>query len=166
MRVIDEETTVYRLYESVDEQVQFADSVPARRVGDHGNPTYRSFIGRRFGSWADVKQATRSAWPAGLEVLEAMLRDLDDTAIERPVSRRCRTRFREGDGDELDYDRLRAGQPYWRTARRQKTRRPATVTVLVDVGANAHRRHEDILWRGAAAIGLTDQTARRGRLSR
>lgn len=162
MRVIDEKTTVYRLYDSVEEQVDFADSVSESRCEDHGDPTHRSFVGRQFSDWGDAKRATRTAWPQGLEVLERMIRDLDDTEIDQPRSRRRRTRFAEDDGYELDYDRLRSGQPYWRTSRRENTRGPATVTVLVDVGANCRVNHEDILWRGAAAIALTKRLEEAG----
>ena len=162
MQVIDEKTTVYRLYDSVQEQVDFADSVPASRYERHDQCRRRSFIGRVFSGWDEVKRATRQAWPEGLEVLERMVRDLDDTPLDRPQCRRRRTRFAEDDGHELDYDRLRSGQPYWRTSRRENTRGPSTITVLVDVGANSHVDRREILWRGAAAIALTSSSSSGG----
>ncbi len=162
MRVIDEKTTVYRLYDSADEFVVFADSVPESRLDGHGDPTRYSFVGRDFDDWDDVKEATRTAWPDGLDVLEWMVRDLDGASIEQPRSRRRRTRFRDDDGDELDCDRLRCGQAYWRTSRRESAKGPTTVTVLVDVGAHCKVNHMDILWRGAAAIALTKRLEEAG----
>lgn len=156
MRTIDEGAMVYRFYDSVDEFVQFAESVPdSRYSGEKNCCDNRSFVGRRFSGWQDAVDATRTAWPEGLEVLERMLHDLDDTALGEPRSRRRRTRFRDDDGDELDYDRMRSGQSFWRTSRREWARGPVTITVIVDVCASCGVNHNDILWRGAAAIALT-----------
>jgi hypothetical protein len=154
MRTIDEKSTVYQVFDSVDELLDFAERVPESRMGANVCYCDVSFTGRNLHNWAGVKRANRSAWADGLEVLERMLRDLDEAPIDRPKSRRRRTRFNEDNGDEVDYDRLRSGQPFWRTSRREFARGPATVTVLVDVGANCNVNHEDILWRGAAAIAL------------
>ena len=99
--------------------------------------------------------ALNEAWAHGIETMERMTKDLCDADLPQPTSRRRKTRFSECDGDQLDYDRLRSGRDYWRTSRRQNTKGPATLTVIVDIGANAHVDHDDILWRGSAAVALT-----------
>lgn len=147
--------TWFRIFDSVEDVIAEVKRVPARRKGNI-NPFGRErWIGRDFGKWSDVFTAARSPWPEGVEVVERMVADLDDAQLPKPTSRRRRTRFDEGNGDEVDYDRLRVGQPFWRTTRRQSTRGPQTVTIVVDVNANMKIPHRDILWRGAAAIAMT-----------
>jgi hypothetical protein len=149
--------TEYYIHESVGELVEFAKAVPQHRYHafDHANAEHSSFTGRRFADWSAVWQATQTAWQDGIAVLERMLAEISDAVLPKPVSRKRKSQFREDDGDELDYDRLRTGQAFWRTTRRTNTKGPATITVLVDVCANARVNHTDILWRGAAAIALT-----------
>ena len=154
------------LFDSVEEFLSDLEQIPRSRIeATHltDEAVRRGpFIGRDFSGWADVFQAARTVWPDGLAIVDKMLADLDDVSMPRPVSRRRRTRFAEDDGNELDYDRLRSGQPFWRTSRRENTRGPATITIIVDVGANANVKHSDILWRGAAAIALTKRLEEAG----
>ena len=70
--------------------------------------------------------------------------------------------FSEDNGDELDYDRLRDGRDFWRTSRRENTHGPSTITIVVNVGAGCRVKHEDILWRGAAAIALATRLEEAG----
>jgi len=151
------------LFDSIEDLLGEIAKVPESRVkGANIDIGSRSFVGRRFKSWGEVYDAARQAWPEGLSIVDRMLRDLDGIDLPRPTSRRRRIRFNEDNGDEVDYDRLRSGQSYWRTTRRQNSRGPATITVLVDVGANCMVRHSDILWRGAAAIALTKRLEEAG----
>ncbi|MGD0653123.1 MAG: hypothetical protein ABSA16_02155 [Thermoguttaceae bacterium] len=145
----------YRVFDSMDEIVNYVSIVNQSRVEDHDCTQRESFTGRRFSDWAEVYKATREAWPEGIEVLEKMLTDFGGTELPKPVSRKRKMRFAEDDGDELDYDRLRSGQAFWRYTRRANTKGPATITIMVDVAANCHVNHQDILWRGAAAVALT-----------
>ncbi len=145
----------YRIFDSMDEVVNYVASVPESRIEDHDCTQRTSFTGRRFSDWAEVYKATREVWPEGIEVLERMLVDLGGTELPKPVSRKRKMRFAEDDGDELDYDRLRAGQAFWRYTRRANTKGPATITIMVDVAANCQVNHQNILWRGAAAVALT-----------
>lgn len=148
-------TTESRRFDSMLDYVEFCKSVPAERVKAHDNTKARGFAGRDFaGSWDAVYSAVNSVWPEGMAVLERMEADLADAALPKPVSRRRKTRFNEDDGDELDYDRMRSGQAFWRQSRRQNTSGPATVTIVVDSCAACHVDAEDILWRGAAAVTL------------
>ena len=148
-------STEYRVFDSMEELVRAARAVPAIRARKHDHTADRQFIGRDFGGdFEAVYRAAHEPWGEGIAALERMLEELDDTPLPSPVSRRRRITFREDDGDQFDYDRARSGQPCWRTTRRQNTRGPATVTVIIDVCASAGKSAESILWRGAAGIAL------------
>ena len=144
--------TEYAIYNSVEEMLTDAAAVSEERASPVSYS--ESFIGRYLSGWSQVETAARSAWESGLAIIDRMLTDLSDAEMPRPKSRKRRTRFSEDNGDELDYDRLRDGRDYWRTSRRENTHGPSTITLVVNVGANCHVNHKDILWRGAAAIAL------------
>lgn len=163
MRLIEENTSDRRcdtyIFDSVDEMIEKAAS-EGRHTGDvtrkdfiFGQLEVNDRIG--FESLADVMTSVRTAWPEGLAILDRMLEDLRHAALPTPKSRKRKMRWSSESGDELDLDRLRAGQDYWRTTRREMQTGPSTMTVLVDVGANCNVAAEDILWRGAAAVALT-----------
>jgi hypothetical protein len=146
--------TVCRVFESVEEMVEAGRALPYNRVRAHDRVRKSEWIGRKLKGWDGVYGALRSAWDDGLSILDGMLRDLESSDLPKPESRRRKPRFSEDNGDELDYDRLRSGRDYWRSSRRQNTRGPATITLLVDVCAPANVKARNILWRGAAAIAL------------
>jgi hypothetical protein len=149
------EKTEYFIFDSLMDLVADAKAVPEKRVGTHDQTNNESFTGRTFKSWDDVYAATTQPWHHGITVLDRMMKDLDDAHLPKPVSRKRKPRFDEADGDELDYDRMRCGQPFWRKTQRQNAKGPATITIIVNMSANFRVKHEDILWRGAAAITLT-----------
>jgi hypothetical protein len=152
----------YYIADSMEDFMGWVKQVPDRDVRPHTRLDDENFVGRTFDSWGAVYAALHTAWEHGIGVLDRMLGDLDDASVPKPISRKRRPRFREDDGDELDYDRLRSGQDAWRTTRRASTRGPQTVTVLCDIAASCRRNHDDILWRGAAAIALTHRLEEAG----
>lgn len=107
-------------------------------------------------NWRDVLNAVNSTWERGVAVVEEMLKELSEADLPRPQSRKRKSRWSEDSGDELCYDRLRGAQPYWRETVRQMVHSQNTVTILVEIGALGSVDHEDILWRGAAAIALAN----------
>lgn len=153
----------YYIYDSLEELIETSWQTTSESiVGEHVYFSHDDFIGRKFRDWDHVLAGIHTPWAEGLDILDRMLGDLDAAAIPQPVSRKRRTKFREDDGDELDYDRLRSGQDAWRTTRRASTRGPQTVTVMVDVSSASRVDHADILWRGAAAIALTQRLEEAG----
>lgn len=153
--VFDYETH-YRRFDSIEELLADVRAADLDQGPGVRALKRKEFVGRYFNTWSDVYSAAMSAWPEGMDTVQRMVRELeDDSSVPKPVSRRRRPRFSEDDGDELDYDRLRSGQPFWRTSRRQSTRGPQTVTIVVDVNARSAIEHSNILWRGAAAIAMT-----------
>jgi hypothetical protein len=152
-----------RVFDSLADMVGACKEIPAERSAEGASGIdNEKFAGRQFGTLDEAFAALQTAWTEGIEVVERMGRELDAADLPKPVSRRRKPRFSEDDGDELDYDRLRTGRAFWRTTRRENTRGPATITVVVDVCANARVKHHDILWRGAAAVALTKRLEEAG----
>lgn len=115
-----------------------------------------SFIGRHdIRTWAQAKAAAQGLWPKGNEIVEGMLDELKHVELPKPKSRKRRRRYSDENGDEVDYDRLRLGQPFWRTSRREHAGGEQFVTLVVDLCAACSVKADKILWRGAAAVLLT-----------
>ena len=147
----------YRAFDSVEEVISTCQPIADGKLV-RINPFNRpEFLGRMFKTWGEVYAAARGEWAEGVETVNRMLDDLASAGVPQPVSRRRKPRFDEAAGDEVDYDRLRSGQPLWRTTSRRDSRAPQTVTVVIDVNSQKKVAHADILWRGAAAIALTEK---------
>jgi hypothetical protein len=147
--------THHRTYDSLADLEKAASSSAgpdARRV--HWRDPY--WIGRSFGCWEEVRQAVRSTWPEGTALVEAMIEDLRTVEMPRPVSRQRRQRWAEDGGDELCMDRLRSGQGPWREMHKESVTAPQSITLVVDVGARCTRESDSLMWRGAAAVALSD----------
>lgn len=152
-----------RLYSSVSEMVAACDQADKR--GRNVAATGRaSFTGRSdLATWKDVVEKAVQPWEQGLDVVQEMLHELRD--LEQacpPKSVRRKARWSPDDGDEIDIDRVRSGQDPWRQTRREQQRGPQTITVVAHVGALCNVSHDDILWRGAAAIVLADLLEKAG----
>ena len=116
----------------------------------------RSFVGRKLDSWDDAYEAAHTEWAEGIEIVERFVKELEDVSIPELRSHKRRVKFNEDDGDELDYDKLLAGNmQFWRKSEREASTGSTEVTIFVDCGANASVSSRDILWRGAAGIALT-----------
>lgn len=149
--------TELRIFDTVTEFVDHAtNGKTACKRFENVDVQRERFLGRRFADWTSVRDAAKSEWADGLATLDRFLADLVDSDIPSPVSRKRRMRYDETNGDEIDYDRLRSGQDFWRTTQRQNTHGPATITILVDICANGGMTAEALGWRGAAAVALTD----------
>lgn len=112
--------------------------------------------GRVFASWDEVYRALEQPWPEGLAMLETLEKKCAglDVVVK---SRRRVGRWSEDTGDDLDWDRLQAGQAWWR-----QTLRDVTVggsqfaTILVNISTPWVVRPQDVFWPCAAAITLAD----------
>jgi len=113
------------------------------------------FIGRRFADWSDVKAKLAEAWPEGLDEVQWMLFELRKVALPPVTCQKRRPRFSDA-GDEVDNDRLRSGQEFWRSMHRESVAGPQTFCVLADMGTLCNKASMDILWRGAVAIVIAD----------
>ena len=127
------------------------------RVRNRLVPTGRyDFIGREFNSVIEWKEAMDEVYKEGISTIEDMVTRLEDQVPERPKNRRRRRTYDEYDGDEVDYDKLREGAPYWQTCKREMSIGPANFTLVVDASTNCSLSPRDILWKGAAGITVTN----------
>lgn len=133
-----------------------ADCTPRGHLLPNDCLTRPHFVGREWESWKAVERDCQTAWTDGADIVTQLRDSLDLSDLPRPVSRRRVLRWREDDGDELDRDRLYAGASPWRATMRESRHGPQFVQVVTDVCTGACVDHKDILWRGAAAVALTD----------
>lgn len=129
---------------------------------DHFHPRKRSFVGEHLADWAGVLKRTTRDWAEGMYILNEFVQKLRSAPLPEIKSHKRQVRFNDHDGDEIDYDRLRNGQDFWRKSEREETTGPTTVTVVIDTTTAANVASDDILWRGAAAIALTQILEEKG----
>jgi hypothetical protein len=145
------------VYESVDDMVQAADQAyQSGKMYSGAQAPDPYTTGRRLEDWADIKAKVGAVWPEGIEIVDDMLTELRGAELPKPSSRIRRFRWNEDDGDELDNDRLRSGQPCWRNAHREQHTGSQTISIFVNIAARYNVRADQILWRGATAIALAN----------
>jgi len=145
-------------YFSFDSSKAMVDFCEASNWKDHGD----DFVGRHFDGWDGVLAAVDQPWQEGADILNAFIERLKTIEIPPIKSRKRKSTFNENEGDEIDLDRLYAGQPFWRKSESETHDGPATVTIVMDACASSQVDTEDILWRGAAAIALTHVLEEKG----
>jgi hypothetical protein len=145
-----------QVYDSIQEMVEACDA--AHKAGrSHGGFDRQHFIGRAITDWNDVVTKVGEYWPEGLDLVQEMLFELRNvTGQARPRSRVRRGRWSADDGDEIDVDRLRAGQECWRQMVREEHVAPQTLCLVFSLCTPAKRKSAEVLWRGAVAIILAD----------
>ena len=151
-RVFDHRNIEVHWYESIQSILDYSK--------DHIDERFRylqgsDFLGRSFTSVEDLITKINQPWEDGLEQLDRMLDELSHAKLPTPISRKRRLQWDPQMGDEIDLDRLRSGQDYWRLSRRTNTHGPATITIVTDIGTIGSVSHQKLLWRGAGAIVLT-----------
>ncbi|QEG43451.1 DUF7192 family protein [Roseimaritima ulvae] len=107
-------------------------------------------------NFSELIEAMHRPWAYGQNVVDRMHRDLDGLQINKPKSHRRRVRFSEDDGAEICYDRLRSGNPFWRTTRRQLRTSLKPVSVLINIGGNGGRTADELLWAASAGISTVE----------
>lgn len=112
--------------------------------------------------WPSAMKAVNSDWPEGITILEELLDQLGHIHLDAPKSMKRRSRFRSDDGDEIDYDRMRGGQEYWRGAVRESSIAQKPLTIIAKMGATWNVDPKDLMWAGAAAICLADLLEQNG----
>jgi hypothetical protein len=114
------------------------------------------FIGRQFNGWSDLLSKANANWPEGQEIIARMLEEMAGCELPASASVRRKARWAE-DGDELDKDRLRAGQQdCWRAMARQSCRQPRTLSIVVNVVTPYSRESQEAMWRGVAGAVLAN----------
>lgn len=132
------------------------------RGSDSDSVCRSGFVGRSFESWADCANKTNEPWLEGLTVIEELMSRIRHESLPTPTSRRRKMRFGE-QGDEIDFDRLRAGdEKYWHEAFRENVRAPQTLTLFCNVAASYNVGSRDVFYRGAVGIVLADLLSQAG----
>ncbi len=143
----------YRKLVAKENHAQIDGDLEAIWTGELGGRWYG-----QIGSMENVIE-TANGWEKGAERALKLSRDLTkDIGDLEPVGIK-RTRVWADEGDELDYDRLRAGDTdtMWRGSKRKKRAKvcPA-VTIVPNIAASAERNAESMFWSGAVALVLSD----------
>lgn len=112
------------------------------------------WIGRRFSSLKDVVDKTSQPWEEGLKAVWDMIQQVRDSKLPTLTSRKRRTNFKEHEGDDVDLDKMRSGQAYWRAAERKKVNGPGTMTLIIDTYASCAVNFDIMFWRAAAGLAL------------
>lgn len=136
------------IFDSMTEAMGFVDEEQYNLVVDRRDADW---IGRRISSFSSLRTMINEPWKDGLEVIEKFAKKLLEKPLPQLKERKRRIKFSD-DGDEVDLDRLRAGQEFWRKSSRDDIAGPATVTIVTDLSTNSGVEAKDILWRGAAAL--------------
>lgn len=113
------------------------------------------WVGRSFAGPDDWKSKVDQTWEEGFNLINKMIRELESQSdLPKPISRRRRRTFDEYDGDDVSYDRLRSGQPFWSRGRRLSHPGPTTFTVIADASSNCGYDPNQILWKGATGVAI------------
>lgn len=115
-------------------------------------------IGRNFKhGWDGVFRLAALPWKEGMEHLANARKELKGIELPVPESIRRRKSWSMETGDGVDIHRLYQGIPYWRSVEgRQAQGGCPIVTVLANVGTEYGFGPEQIVWRGIAALIVTD----------
>ena len=114
-----------------------------------------SFLGRFFKDIGQACDAATQPWEDGIRMVADMTSELRKTVkLPKPVSLKRQKMWSSEDGDEIDFDRLRAGEDFYRTTKKKNSVKTKQLTVFIDTCANARRKAASLLWRGIAAITI------------
>lgn len=125
-------------------------------------PNEARWIGRPFKNLIHACNSIQELWPQGMKTYERIINQLHDENITPPKSLKRRAVWNEDDGTEVSIDRLREGNPYMRHTRREHRPGPVSVTILSSIAASAYQDTDDIIYRGAASICLTELLEKSG----
>ena len=148
------------ILDSLDELMGRVSAISDRLIKEDWHPANYAFskewVGRPFGTWGDIERAVYDVWPEGMQIYDEMKRAIEDAGIEPPQNRQRVRKWSEDDGDEMDLDRLQHDQAYWSTTTRKHRPGPQNITIISSIDMSCSVRSRECLWRGAAAVALTE----------
>lgn len=152
-REVTDSSIVY-LFDNVNDTIAHTDGTifDAKRAKGAWRDEY---LGRHLPSWEAIKDAMTQPWEEGLNCMMSLIEKIEDCELPEPKDKRRHTRFGHDDGDELDFDRLRGGQDYWRYSSRDDRPGPAEITIISATSISRYVDPMALLWNGAAAVALT-----------
>lgn len=154
-------------YDSLEEFMAAATAAPV-------NPKNAEVISRccegSDGDWAggvryshEAITLLRAGWPSGQDKVRKLVTAADD--IQLPQSFDRRRRLTRGDqGDHLDISAVMRGRHdiAWTTAKRQPTRAPSFITIVINQIIRSQEEQDIVTWRGAVAVALSELLEARG----
>lgn len=142
------------LFDSMQDVQQYCDR-NLMFTGEMAGQQDAKWVGRNLPSYDAMINAIDSQWEVGLTAITQFVEQLEKEAVPDVKSHVRRVKFNDHDGDEIDLDRLRNGQDFWRASVREESTGQTTITIVAETAASANRNSLDLLWRGAAAVALT-----------
>lgn len=155
--------THYYRFDSVHEMI--TESAKAYKEARHTkfNSMYNriafgneAWMGRLIHNVDHAAKLADSEWPEGLKMIDSLLDKVRGVEFAKPEAIRRVSSWSEDHGDEVDLDRFRAAQPYWRTTERKQRPGPVNKTIVVNSCDSMKTQSQAITWRGVAAIVLTE----------
>ena len=127
------------------------------------NQNELSWWGIKKGNGNDVLKLSKYGWKEGREKAE---REFSNKITIPKMPSIVRHRVWSDQGDAVDMQKVYSGQTdrAWQRARRGKLSGIKThVLLLIDIGGNCTRNHEEFYWRGVLAALLADKLSLSGR---
>lgn len=152
-----------RIYDSVEALTAAADQAwESGRQHPRDWDSETRFVGRSFSDWKAAKAAAGQTWEEGIRMLEDLMQEIEQFDLPTPKSRRRKAEWNEDGGDDLDLDRLRAGQAYWRRIEPRETTGTPTIAIISDLSTSCNKKARDILWRGLVSLILANRLEEAG----
>lgn len=144
-----------------------------KAISNYVDPQQYKFRGKDFtfgeankGSdmekWEDVQERLNKEWAEGIYTFNQYVERLKEANLPELKDKKRKTRFDETAGDDVDLERLRQGEAFWRTTRREDSMGQTTMTVVIDTTTPFYMNSDDILWRGAVAIAIAKLLEEKG----
>lgn len=140
-------------FESMAEITNYVDPSVFAGMKKRGN-TDEKWRGGKFESWQDVQDKAVSAWEEGMMILTDAVDTLRKEVLPDLKSHKRGFVWSYDTGDEVDLERMAAGEPYWKHYASEATTGPTEVTIITDTTTPWTMDPQDVLWRGAAAVAL------------
>lgn len=121
----------------------------------------RSGDGREIRSWHDFKAFAAQSWERGYRVFQEFVTRLTDAALPDVKSKKRKTTYGE-EGDDVDFERMRQGEAFYKKTEREDSMGVTTMTIIIDTTTPGCVASDDILWRGAVAIALAKVLEEKG----
>ena len=149
--------------DNVSQLIEGSKAVPLEKLGRIEYKLNPEFTGRPFSSWDEVYEALDEPWQPGIAAIDSLRNIIAQSVdIRKPQSRKRVARWDETDGHEMDWDRLQAGQSFWRRCHREIATGIQHIIIKVNLSVPYWVSPNDVFWPMAAAAVVADQLEEAG----